>query len=361
MTFFWLSLFLFREGTIEVPRVLLSEFQNLPSTVTVEVLPSIHRCTSVDVEPVSVKDWELLEVYAQELEMGGLLQQVSVVYPNQLLRLCLGRDMAHVVVKSSSVNQESSVWSTAEATSEPCVLLIETTEFIVTPKPRPSESPMEWSSPLRLIPCIDDWNKSMFQMAKLSGTSPLLVPPGCILVNKASWSSKREWAKVASYPPVEDQNQLLRVLVSPLVPEQQAGRLITLQFLDFAFVSVMKTRYRNLWSDDFCFSNWYSWERESHLMIQYAFEFSALIVLFFSCRYVDSGKSIRKIQSSSMKIETYHANSEYREEHYCSTSNWFWEVRLLHIFFLFPCMKPSDSSLFFYVWSQHCIRGFVSS
>ena len=52
------------------------------------------------VEPVTVEDWELLQLDAAWLEGGGLLRQVSLVYPNQVvpLRLSNGSDLVRVRV-----------------------------------------------------------------------------------------------------------------------------------------------------------------------------------------------------------------------------------------------------------------------
>jgi hypothetical protein len=171
-----------------------------------------------------VDDWELLEVHAQELELGGLLQQVSVVFANQHLSLCLKRDVVQVIVKESSTTEDDSLWPTTEEVSgEPFVMLVQNTEVIVTPKPRPAHDSMEWSTPLRLIPCKEDWNDGMLRLGRLANCSPLVAPPGCILVNGASWTSNNEWARIASEAQ-EDQSQLLvRVKTSPLVPEQQTG------------------------------------------------------------------------------------------------------------------------------------------
>ena len=57
--------------------------------VLVRALPHIRRATEIHVEPVTSADWILVEAHAQPLEQGRLLQQVSVVAPNQILELSL--------------------------------------------------------------------------------------------------------------------------------------------------------------------------------------------------------------------------------------------------------------------------------
>ena len=51
----------------------------------IQPLPTIVSAISIEIEPLTISDWELLEIHADELESGNLLGQVSVVYPNQIL------------------------------------------------------------------------------------------------------------------------------------------------------------------------------------------------------------------------------------------------------------------------------------
>jgi hypothetical protein len=211
---------------IEIPSSLLPEIQNLPSVVTVQAHAQIPICTKLLVEPVSVEDWELLEVHSQELELGGLLQQVSVVFTNQRLSLQLKRDSVQVVVKEIFTTEESSsIWPTTthkELEAPPCVLLVQDTEVIVEPKPRPPSE--QWSTPpLRLIPCREDWSDGMRNLARRANITSLVVPPGCVLVNPTCWKSDNEWAMIV-LESRQDQMRLVRVMTSRLVPEHDAGR-----------------------------------------------------------------------------------------------------------------------------------------
>lgn len=168
-------------------------------------------------------------MHARGLELGGLLQQVSVVFSGQHLTLCLNRDLIQVLVKETSTNtEEESFWppSTDMILTEPYAMLVQNTEVIVTPKPRPAtEPPMGWSSPLRLIPCQADLSDEMLQLAtKLANFPPLVVPPGCILVNESSWVSDSRWAKITASDTRQGRIQLLvRVKTSPSVPENKTG------------------------------------------------------------------------------------------------------------------------------------------
>jgi hypothetical protein len=193
--------------------------------VTVQAHAQIPVCTKLLVEPVSVEDWELLEVHSQELELGGLLQQVSVVFANQRLSLKLNRDSVQVVVKETFTTEESSIWPTThqeEWEAPPCVLLVQDTEVIVEPKPRPPSE--QWSTPpLRLIPCQEDWSDGMLNLARRAIITSLVVPPGCVLVNPTCWKSDNEWAMIV-LESRQDQMPLVRVMTSPLVPEHDTGR-----------------------------------------------------------------------------------------------------------------------------------------
>ena len=85
MTHTFSFLYLYPDA-IEIPQTILPlGITDFPTRVNVQVLSYIPRCTRVYVEPLKSSDWELLETYADALESGQLLHQVSVVYKNQRL------------------------------------------------------------------------------------------------------------------------------------------------------------------------------------------------------------------------------------------------------------------------------------
>ena len=125
--------------------------------VAVQVLAphSVHDATRVSVEPVTVEDWELLQLDAAWLEGGGLLRQVSLVYPDQVVPLRLsGSDVARVRVMPGDTLERTAVWPD-EDDEECCWRLRADTEIVVTPKPRPSTTTAEIV--LRTIPCRQDY------------------------------------------------------------------------------------------------------------------------------------------------------------------------------------------------------------
>ena len=57
--------------------------------VSVKALDYVDYATEITLEPISVMDWELINVDAISLENGKLLQQISVVYCEQIIELNL--------------------------------------------------------------------------------------------------------------------------------------------------------------------------------------------------------------------------------------------------------------------------------
>ena len=171
----------------------------------VRALPYVQHCTRVQMEPKSIEDWELLEAYAQSFEEGGLLKQVSVVFNQQLLTLQLPTSSAVKVrlivgeISTTRTSETSGLWPPLSSDHKEddnrnscCdyALLVQNTEVIIQPKPRPTnDDDCEWSAPLRLIPCCDEWPADMQylsqqQQATGNHQHPLRVSPGHILVNQ---------------------------------------------------------------------------------------------------------------------------------------------------------------------------------
>lgn len=84
------------EDIIELPLdlhpSLASKFNTTSEPVKVSVRPlsDVPIAEQVCFEPLSTPDWELIEMEASVLEDGGLLNQITVVYPGQIFPLRLG-------------------------------------------------------------------------------------------------------------------------------------------------------------------------------------------------------------------------------------------------------------------------------
>jgi hypothetical protein len=231
--------------TIEVPRSMLSVISNnIPDFVSVHSLSCIDHGIRVFVEPATVEDWELLDIYSNLIEEGGLLSQVSVIYPNQHLAIRIdGIDRVKIRVKEVTTRVFSNqyvvhpIWPdispdgssfskrSLEKTLLPrCVLLIQDTEIIVEPKTRRRRKNNLWLDRFRLIPSDVDWGASFEKLSKTTGRSSFHVEPGCVLVRAEQWPFESEWAQIRTENP--NRMRVVRVMTSSRIPRNNAGTSI---------------------------------------------------------------------------------------------------------------------------------------
>lgn len=198
-------------------------------------------------EPLSVQDWELLEIQSHVMEQGGLLKQVSVIYQGQLLTLCVGRggDEVKMLVKDVAgglSRSGSSIWpnfvdqtfsvngyksSTAPPEQTLYALLVQGTEVVVVPKPRPPKQNISWTPSLRLIPSERDWGDASDLLARLTGIKATRVAPWSVVVHEDQWQYESEWARIKpanSKSPVG----IVKVITSPDVAFQSAGKFVSI-------------------------------------------------------------------------------------------------------------------------------------
>ncbi|KAI9306558.1 P-loop containing nucleoside triphosphate hydrolase protein [Cunninghamella echinulata] len=103
--------------------------------VNVEFCRNIPECTSVNVEPHTEDDWEILELHAGYVE-ENLLSQIRVVYTNQLMCVWIhGKTLVRLRVAEMNPNHGF-------------VKLSSNTEVIVAPKVRQAIKPAESSTKL---------------------------------------------------------------------------------------------------------------------------------------------------------------------------------------------------------------------
>ncbi len=208
--------------TIEIPRALIPSAANdIPELVSVHALSRIDYGQRVLVEPATVEDWELIEAYSNFMEEGGLLNQVSVIYPGQELALEVnGIDQVSIRVKEISRDSTNSCGD-ANSSSPQYVLLIQDTEMIVEPKVRPRKKKSLWLDPFQLIPSDLEWGYSLKKLLRLSGRSSLDVNPGCVRIRSEHWPFETEWAQIR----FENSNEtrVVRVMTSSQIPRNKAG------------------------------------------------------------------------------------------------------------------------------------------
>ena len=148
-------------STVDVANELAELLDTTHNYVTVEVLPIVVDAHSVEIEPFATGDWELMEIYANELEGGALLNQVSIVYPGQVIQLYVEKSAIKVRVKEERFGLQN------------YMRLVTDTEVIVTPKPRMFESGenaeviYKWSDSLTLLPNCEDFSPAMKQLNTL--------------------------------------------------------------------------------------------------------------------------------------------------------------------------------------------------
>jgi hypothetical protein len=145
---------------IELPSSVLSNDcrQGEQPIVLVRPLAFVQDVATIHLEPLSVSDWELLESDAQFLEEGGLLQQVSLVYSNQILPLQVkGRDMVHVKVLPPADHSKDL----------PCWRLMANTEVIVNPPLQLNSAFCRFEThQLRVYPTRLDYSDAMQRLAE---------------------------------------------------------------------------------------------------------------------------------------------------------------------------------------------------
>ncbi len=135
-----------------------------PIRVSVRPLSNVPIAEQVTFEPLSTSDWELIEMEASVLEDGGLLNQITIIYPGQVFPLRLGspdesysgglesaawiKVVAEDGFASSSVQYDSdetdSMFTSDTDSSQSefcgalydCLRLMAETEVSVIPKPR---------------------------------------------------------------------------------------------------------------------------------------------------------------------------------------------------------------------------------
>jgi SpoVK/Ycf46/Vps4 family AAA+-type ATPase len=158
------------ENIIELPLDLHPSLQSVFNSTSEPILTSVRVLTNVPIakrvtfEPLSVSDWEMIEMESTVLEDGGLLNQITVVSPDQVFPLNFGNfgsvessawikvvdDDTHTTDDCNSsfssdsdmdesldfIDDEIIHTSTTSNTDHRCVRLMAETEVVIIPKPR---------------------------------------------------------------------------------------------------------------------------------------------------------------------------------------------------------------------------------
>jgi Peroxisome biogenesis factor 1, N-terminal len=168
---------------------MLPDYFNVPkqSQVSVQVLTNVIDAKDLLIEPLSNDDWELVESHALWLEGGGLLQQICIVFPDQIIGLYMEgwRDVAYVKVLRSNFCYKSGMLDTVDVwpgenqfdtneypSQHNCLRLVANTKVVVIPKER-NLITTNFSPWLRIIPSLEEYKNDVY----LQRLSSLLEKP----------------------------------------------------------------------------------------------------------------------------------------------------------------------------------------
>jgi hypothetical protein len=204
----FLSFAFVTEDTINVARITRASVNSFANVVTLEALPAVRNASSIQIEPLTIEGWELLEVFAQQLEEGALLKQVSIVSPRQEFSLKLGNDLVGIRVLEDGFCHDGK----AETCKDSCLRLVDDTEVVVTPRPRASNGAdkdvvYEESGPIRVLPNHADFSPAMKQLYKLFESGSCLddllpcPPMFTALMHPDSLSSVQGWDSTCANDP----------------------------------------------------------------------------------------------------------------------------------------------------------------
>lgn len=203
------------DGLIELPECLipLHLSSTLPSSGSVYVDVSIvdpHQCpdaTRVFVQPLTLDDYSAVSNSAKHLERGGWLQQISVVYPHQILCVSVvapGTTGGHTNNRPPPLIEMACVrvvpWDGTpqkgnDRTPSPCLRLVASTELIVVPPPKSPDDNKEDEAPirriLRIVPGYWDGGETLRDLARRLGMEDAAITTcvslGCAVVHPTSW------------------------------------------------------------------------------------------------------------------------------------------------------------------------------
>jgi Peroxisome biogenesis factor 1, N-terminal len=225
---------------LDLPACLIPKGCSENSYVAVEILTSIQDAETLHVDPLTCEDWELLETRAQFLEDGALLQQVTVVYSEQILPLWVGKqDVAWIrVLPENFTTEKVSGWpSSDEGESEECIRLVRDTRVIVRPKTRREGEPLSYPC-LRVFPTRQDYSTPANKLAESLGKKQVSTSPGTVVLHPEMRlqipglglddSSAVVVVRNSGMgsPPTDDPTHacILQVVFSDLVPAQFIGK-----------------------------------------------------------------------------------------------------------------------------------------
>lgn len=241
---------------IELPQciydTLCADSKSQTLVVTVQIVQSVGHAQQLIVEPLSLENSELLRMDAAWLEDGGLLRQVSLVYPNQVIPLQLsnGTDIVQVRILPDIhwTERNDDLWPDTDINMEyTCIQLLADTEIVVKLKNITSDIAMTSKMLLRTIPSQDDYvgSPSFIELAKILDQPLVSVTAHTVAIHPSTLERLREYAlwesktgrgndeffgEVCLTPSMDDgtltksESELVHVISSNLIPEECLGK-----------------------------------------------------------------------------------------------------------------------------------------
>jgi len=239
------------DDCIELPGSLFSSLSAADGAAADEILVSVRALVSVknatrplSVEPLTVEDWELLQFHAAWLERGGLLRQVSLVYPHQVVPLRLDNSNSNDVarVRVADWNANNSVWpeedETNNSSSNNCLRLLAETEIVVTPKPRSRK--IGTAVTLRTTPCRQDYSDAAMADLWAATTTTEQSSPLITVAPNAVALHPNTLAKLLDYSMTTNRGENERIIAELRLEcsEQEATTITTTPQSPSAIVAV---------------------------------------------------------------------------------------------------------------------------
>ena len=184
----------FTENAIELPPWCLPHTAN----VHVRVLECVPTATQVTMEAMSHDDWTKVQHYADWLEEGGFLNQVSLVYAHQEIHVSLPENAGSACVRVLSIGddttkEQSSLWpdennSTDLSDTIPCSRIVADTELVLLPCTATNEDEVS-NHTFNLEHAKEDYDRPMQQLyQEMQNPRPLVsCSYNCAVLNPNDW------------------------------------------------------------------------------------------------------------------------------------------------------------------------------
>lgn len=164
-------------NVIDLPSGLARMIPSDEVEVSVQPLPYVVDAKKLVVEPLTDQDWLLLEAHVDWLENGGLLQQVSIVFANQILPIRLGKRLdieANVRILTSNFQTEDDVWTDDniddDSSHPPCVRLVADSQVIIQPEKK-QKMANGTTAKCYVFPARQEYGSGMNELADRLGIS----------------------------------------------------------------------------------------------------------------------------------------------------------------------------------------------